>query len=126
MVPNYAGQNYAYQGFSNGVRSLTESPPTTTAAPRRPLSGDSGGPSSDGQHDPGRAFQLGYYALQNDANAEFAYSNNAGYTWQDVSVFDSIGWINEQMELLCIPEPSTFVLLVFGSVLLLVFRRRRK
>jgi len=124
-VSDYAGQNYAYQGFSNGAL-INGVAANYNGSTSYIFSGDSGGPSLTGNTILGVHSSSVTSALQNDANAEFAYSNNAGYTWQDVSVFDSIGWINEQMELLCIPEPSTFVLLVFGSVLLLVFRRRRK
>lgn len=123
-VSDYAGQNYAYQGFTNGavINGVANNYNGSTSYI---FSGDSGGPSLSGNTILGVHSSSVTSALQNDANAEFAYSNNAGYFWKDVSVFDSVDWINEQLEILCIPEPSTWVLLVVGSGVVLVYRRRR-
>jgi hypothetical protein len=124
-VSDYAGQNYAYAGFQNGT-VINGVSPNYNNSTSYIFSGDSGGPSLSGNTILGVHSSSVTGALQNDANAEFARSANAGYYWSDVSVFDALGWINQEMEILCVPEPGSLLLMLAGSLALLVVRRHRR
>ncbi len=118
-VSDYAGQNYQYDGFSNGAIILPAGDTSYI------FSGDSGGPSLAGNTILGVHSSSVTGVLSGDPNSEFAYGNNAAYIWKDVSVFNSLGWINDTLDVLCVPEPTTFVLFAFAGFALLLIGRRR-
>jgi len=125
-VSDFAGQNYAYDGFTNGAL-INGASPNYNGSTTYIFSGDSGGPSLSGGTIVGVHSSSVTGTLANDANSEFAYDNTAAanYLWKDVSVFSSLDWINSQLETLCpVPEPGTFVLFVIGGMALVLWRRR--
>lgn len=123
-VSDFAGQNYQYDGFTNGAL-INGASPNYNGSTSYIFSGDSGGPSLSGNTILGVHSSSVTGVIAGDANSEFAYGNNAGYTWQDVDVFSSIAWINNTLDVLCVPEPASIVLIACGGLLLLFLRYRR-
>jgi hypothetical protein len=126
-VSDYAGQNYQYQGFTNGAL-INGVNPNYNGSTSYIFSGDSGGPSLVGNTIVGVHSSSVTGVLAGDANSEFAYNNvfRPNYRWQDVNVADYLPWINDQLiNLSPVPEPATWVLMVFGSVAIVVWRRRQ-
>ncbi|MEX0978074.1 MAG: hypothetical protein WDZ48_04445 [Pirellulales bacterium] len=123
-VSDYAGQNYQYDGFTNGAL-INGASPNYNGSTSYIFSGDSGGPSLSGNTILGVHSSSVTGVIAGDANSEFAYGNNAAYTWKDVDVFSSIAWINSTLDVLCVPEPASIVLIACGGLLLLILRYRR-
>jgi hypothetical protein len=123
-VSDFAGQNYVYDGFQNGCL-INGVSPNYNGSTSYIFSGDSGGPSLSGNTIFGVHSSSVTGTISGDPASEFAYSANANYLWQDVSVFSSLGWVNTTLAEICpVPEPSTWILLAFGSVVLILWRRR--
>jgi hypothetical protein len=122
-VSAYAGINYAYQGFQNGAQ-INGANPNYNGSTSYIFSGDSGGPSLSGNTILGVHSSSVTGTVAGDPNSEFAYNlgANANYQWQDVSVFDNLTWINEELATLSVPEPSVACLAALG--LLAVARQR--
>jgi len=119
-VSDYAGQNYAYQGFQNSC-VINGTSPNYNGSTSYIFSGDSGGPSLSGNtilgvHSSSQASQL-----TGDPNSQVA---QPGYLWSDVSVYDYLPWINTELATLSIPEPSLGALVALGGVVVVIARRR--
>lgn len=126
-VSDYAGQNYQYQGFSNGA-VIAGANPNYNGSTSYIFSGDSGGPSLVGNTIVGVHSSSVTTHYTGQPTSEFAYSStfNNSYIWKDVSVFDYLPWINDQLvNLSPVPEPGTWVLLITGSLALLILRRQK-
>jgi hypothetical protein len=122
-VSDYAGIRYSYQGFQNGAR-INGASPNFNGSTSYIFAGDSGGPSLSGNTILGVHSSSVTDEFVNDPNSEIAYDNGAapGYLWSDVSVFDNLAWINSELAIISIPEPSIAGLLTLG--LLGIIRRR--
>jgi hypothetical protein len=123
-VSDFGGQNYVYDGFSNGCL-INGVSPNYNGSTTYIFSGDSGGPSLVGNTIVGVHSSSVTGEVAGDPDSEFAKAANATYTWQDVDVFSYIGWINQTEEMLCVPEPASVVLIVVGGLALVLVRFRR-
>jgi hypothetical protein len=123
-VSDFAGQNYQYDGFTNGA-VINGVAPNYNGSTSYIFSGDSGGPSLTGNTILGVHSSSVTGQIAGDPNSEFAYSANAAYFWRDVDVFSNIAWINQTIEVLCVPEPGSCVLFVCGGAVLLLVGYRR-
>jgi hypothetical protein len=109
-----AGPNYMYQGFQNGAL-INGTSPNYNGSTSYIFSGDSGGPSLSGNTIFGVHSSSVTGTLAGDPNSEFAYSNNASYTWSDVDVYSYLPWIDGELTTLSpVPEPATGTILLAG------------
>ncbi len=129
-VSDFAGQNYVYEGFQNGAL-INGVSPNYNGSTSYIFSGDSGGPSLNGNVIVGVHSSSVTGTISGDPNSEFAYANvfgaGQGHQWQDVNVNDYLPWIKLQLDTLSpVPEPTTLALALFGLVGLLVCARRAR
>ncbi len=126
-VSDYAGQNYQYDGFSNGAL-INGAAPNYNGSTSYIFSGDSGGPSLMGNTIVGVHSSSVTGKLTGDNNSEIAFgtATDPAYIWKDLSVFAYSDWINDQLiNLSPVPEPSSWIILISGTMMALAWARRR-
>jgi hypothetical protein len=129
-VPDPGNVRYGYEGFSNGAL-INGAAAGYNMSTTYIFSGDSGGPSLSGNTILGVHSSSVTGTLTNDADAQVAdtTTTDPNYIWKDVSVFDNLDWVNNELANLSpTPEPSSIALFAFGGALaaLRLVRRARK
>jgi hypothetical protein len=121
--------HYVFSGFQNGALINGNAGNNYAGSTSYIFSGDSGGPSLSGNTILGVHSSSVTGSITGGGNGnQFAYATttDANYLWQDVSVFDNLAWINDELANLSpVPEPSTWALLAIAGVLCSLKRRRK-
>jgi hypothetical protein len=127
-LSDFGTVHYQYAGFSNGALINGNAGNGWAGSTSYIFSGDSGGPSLSGNTILGVHSSSVTSTWTNDANSEVARpsTDDPAYIWKDVSVFDNLAWINNELATLSpVPEPSTWVLLAIAGALFCLKRRRK-